>query len=612
MQKLTDIERTLRQIAQTMPQPAWTARPDGGSDFMNDRGLAYTGQTAEQNADWGWCEKFFPADLESLMQQVTHSLTNGNEFEVECRIMHLPMGIYRWNRVHGVAFRDDAGNIQKWFGTWTDIHDHKIAQEEARKKAEQLELLTKNIPAIIWLADSNGNLDFISSYWLKYTGSEWSTAVTMLDKFVHPDDYQECARMWKDALVNKKKIETEFRLKRASDNKYVWNVVRIEPLISDDEKLVGWIGTIQDVNAQKEAESFLQLVIDTIPGIIWWKDTNSRYLGCNMSLALKAGKNNTKEIIGKSDFELPWVSQAAQFRAADERVMKTNAADYHIVEPIEHHDGKISWLDTSKVPLHDAQGNVTGTVGNSVDITTIVKLTEQREDFMASLAHDLKVPIVGAIRAFDVLSSGLVGPLTDDQAIFVKKLHRSHEHLLSLIQNLLQVLRYEASADEMQVDPCELSSVFNACLSDLQSTAKDKDIEIQTEISEEITAIADHLAMKRLLMNLVSNAIKFTPKGGRIVVVAKKEGSDIIISVSDTGTGISKEDQKKLFQRFWQGGGVKKYAAETGLGLYLCRQIAEGHGGTIAVESAEGKGATFLVTFPQAGPSSRVELRLRQ
>jgi signal transduction histidine kinase len=251
---------------------------------------------------------------------------------------------------------------------------------------------------------------------------------------------------------------------------------------------------------------------------------------------------------------------------------------------------------------------VTGTVGNSVDITAIVKLTEQREDFMASLAHDLKVPIVGAIRAFEVLTTGLIGPLTDDQADFVKKLHQSHEHLLSLIQNLLQVLR--ASADEMRVSPCELSSIFRACLTDLQSSAKDKNIEIHEEIPAEVLATADHLAIKRLLMNLVSNAIKFTPRGGRVNVCVKTDGDNITILVSDTGTGVSKEDQKRLFQRFWQGGTVKKYAAETGLGLYLCRQIAEGHGGTIAVESEEGEGATFLVSFPRKGPSRRVELRL--
>jgi PAS domain S-box-containing protein len=609
---MTDIDRTLRKIAQTMPQPAWTARPDGSGDFMNNRGLSYAGQTAQQHTDWGWCEKFFPADLEHLMQKVTHSLSSGDEFEAECRIMHAPTENYRWNRVHGVAFRDDAGNIQRWFGTWTDIHDQKIAQEEARAKAEQLELLTKNLPAIIWLADANGKPEFISSYWLKYTGSEWSSAVTMLDKFVHTEDYEKCATIWKDALQNKKKIEIEFRLKRASDYKFVWNVARIEPLLNDDESLMGWIGTIQDVNAHRESESFLQLVIDNIPGIIWWKDINSRYLGCNRKMALMAGANNPKELIGKSDFDLPWAGQALQYRIADKRVIDSNTADYHIVEPIEQHDGKIAWLDTSKVPLRDAEGNVTGTVGNSVDITKIVKLTEQREDFMASLAHDLKVPIVGAIRAFDVLNSGLVGPLTDDQAKFVKKLHQSHEHLLSLIQNLLQVLRYEASADEMQIDHCELSSVFRSCLSDLQSIAKDKKIEIKEEIPEEIMAMADHLAMKRLLMNLVSNAIKFTPNGGRIAVAVKKYETDITISVTDTGAGINKEDQKKLFQRFWQGGGVKKYAAETGLGLYLCRQIAEGHGGQIAVESEAGAGATFLVRFPRKGPSSRVELRLQQ
>jgi PAS domain S-box-containing protein len=449
----------------------------------------------------------------------------------------------------------------------------KIAQQELRKKAEQLDLLTKNIPAIIWLADANGNPEFISSYWLKYTGADWSNEPTKLKEFVHPADYEKCSAIWKSARENKKKIEIEFRLKRASDRKYVWNVARIEPLLDGNDNLIGWIGTIQDVNAQKESESFLQLVIDSIPGVIWWKDINSRYLGCNTRMAVKAGFKSPQEMIGKNDFDLPWEDQALQYRVDDKRVMDTNTADYDIVETITGYDGKTSWLDTCKVPLHDPEGNVTGTVGNSVDISTIVKLTEQREDFMASLAHDLKVPIVGAIRAFEVLTSGLVGPLTADQTDFVKKLHGSHEHLLSLIHDLLQVLRYEASADEMQIAPCDLSSIFRTCLGDLESTAKDKEIDMKEEIADQIQAMADHVAMKRLVMNLVSNAIKFTPMGGRIIVAARAEENDVTISVSDTGAGINKDDQKLLFQRFWQGGGVKKYAAETGLGLYFAARL---------------------------------------
>ncbi len=136
-----------------------------------------------------------------------------------------------------------------------------------------------------------------------------------------------------------------------------------------NDNLIGWIGTIQDVNAQKESESFLQLVIDSIPGVIWWKDKDSKYLGSSRNNALRAGLKETREIIGKSDHDLPWKDQADFFVECDRRVMETNTPEYHIIERIELADGRKAWLDTNKVPLHDAEGNCVGKVGNYADIT---------------------------------------------------------------------------------------------------------------------------------------------------------------------------------------------------------------------------------------------------
>ena len=350
-----------------------------------------------------------------------------------------------------------------------------------------------------------------------------------------------------------------------------------------------WFVTCTDLELLESIESItpehgfqvqLQQVIDSIPGPIWWKDKYYKYLGCNTEAAKKAGLDSPSDIVGKTDYDLHWAEQAENFNAGDRIAMERKEGQYHELQAIDF-DGHTTWFDTYKVAFYDTDGKVAGTVGSSLDVTSLIKLTEQREDFMASLAHDLKVPIIGAIRAFEVLSEGLVGPLTDDQKLFVRKLEQSHQHLLALIKNLLQVLRYEASADVLTINKCNLTRLFQSCLAEIQGMAQDKSIEIQEQFPKECIVMADPLALNRLFTNLVSNAIKFAPRHGLIKVSVHEQGDTVSISVTDTGAGISREDQKKLFQRFWQGGDVKKYAAETGLGLYLCRQIAQGHGGSI-------------------------------
>jgi signal transduction histidine kinase len=140
--------------------------------------------------------------------------------------------------------------------------------------------------------------------------------------------------------------------------------------------------------------------------------------------------------------------------------------------------------------------------------------------------------------------------------------------------------------------------------------AAHKNINLVTKIPDTIEATADWLAIKRLLLNLLGNALKFTPTGGVVEVEICTEDGDLIFKVKDNGIGIPPEDKSRLFQRFWQGGAVRRYAAETGLGLYLCRQIAEGHGGKIWVDSELGHGSIFTVRIPIDGPQRCVDLRL--
>jgi len=145
----------------------------------------------------------------------------------------------------------------------------------------------------------------------------------------------------------------------------------------------------------------------------------------------------------------------------------------------------------------------------------------------------------------------------------------------------------------------DVSELLHSVVASMQPLAFEKSIELKETIPGGLRARIDALSVKRLLQNLISNAVKFTPTGGKVALTVRDNEATFCIMVSDTGDGIAKEDQSKLFQRFWQGGAVKRYAAETGLGLFLCRQIAEAHGGRIEVVSELGHGSHFMVTLPK-------------
>jgi len=132
--------------------------------------------------------------------------------------------------------------------------------------------------------------------------------------------------------------------------------------------------------------------------------------------------------------------------------------------------------------------------------------------------------------------------------------------------------------ETLDLSEVDVSELLHSVVASMQPLAFEKSIELKETIPGGLRARIDALSVKRLLQNLISNAVKFTPTGGKVALTVRDNEATFCIMVSDTGDGIAKEDQSKLFQRFWQGGAVKRYAAETGLGLFLCRQIAEAHG----------------------------------
>jgi signal transduction histidine kinase len=196
----------------------------------------------------------------------------------------------------------------------------------------------------------------------------------------------------------------------------------------------------------------------------------------------------------------------------------------------------------------------------------------------------------------------MFGELNEKQEEYSKDIHASGQHLLSLINDILDLSKIEAGRMELELTDFHLPTALDNALTLVRERAARRSLTLQTSVDERLGEVrADERKIRQVVLNLLSNAIKFTPEGGRIEVGAVPKDGSVEISVSDNGVGIAPADQEAVFEEFRQVGTAEKKADGTGLGLTLCRKFVELHGGRIWVKSQVGAGSTFTFTLPLAG-----------
>jgi signal transduction histidine kinase len=223
-----------------------------------------------------------------------------------------------------------------------------------------------------------------------------------------------------------------------------------------------------------------------------------------------------------------------------------------------------------------------------------------KSEFLANMSHELRTPLNAIIGFSEVLQEKLFGELNDKQAEYTDDILTSGRHLLSLINEILDLSKVEAGRMELELATFDLPLAIDNARTFVRERAATHGITLDVKIDERLgDVVGDERKVKQILLNLLSNAVKFTPEGGRIGIAARKTNGSVEISVSDTGIGIAEEDQPKIFEEFRQVVGDFAHKSEgTGLGLTLAKKFVELHGGRIWVESEVGKGSTFTFTLP--------------
>jgi two-component system cell cycle sensor histidine kinase PleC len=373
---------------------------------------------------------------------------------------------------------------------------------------------------------------------------------------------------------------------------------------------------------------FLEALIDAMPVSITFKDTELRYryanrlrraaLGDAASLGGTSPGGNT--VIGRRLSEVMPGEAAAVVEAADRAVLSTGAPQ-QFEQVRRGPDGApiVTW--SLKTPFRETDGTVRGIITCGVDITRLkeaeVELVAQREKaeaanraksaFLASMSHELRTPLNAIINFADVLGRGYLGELRERQQEYVGDIRRSGELLLKLVNDLLDLSNLEIGRQVLVLSECSFDGVATAALNMVQAQAEEAGVALDFSPTG-ITVRADERALTQILVNLLGNAIKFTPAGGRIALRARHSSGGICIDVADTGHGMTEAQRKSALSATLvpnlETGLADPYKTRpkggAGLGLAICRRLVEQHQGTLDIESEYGHGSTVHVVLPAA------------
>lgn len=510
--------------------------------------------------------------------------------------------------------KSSTGEIVAVLGIMRDTSENDRAQIELHESEERFKRMADVVPSLVWMSGKDGQRIFFNKRWLEFTGRSADQEMgTGYMRNFHPQDIQRFVDLYTKAVAAQQDFHIEYRVRR-HDGQFRWILDTGSPLITREGNLIGYVGLCADISETRMTQNRIDAAlrdrkepppstVENAPIGIWKLDNEFHITKANATvakqLAMEPGQfmgRKLPEIVTSLPTEVlaSVLSRGERFHLENQPIVRGDAGT------------PCGYWDVAVWPLKGEHNAIVGVCMSTMEVTERQRLLQQKEDFIATLVHDLKTPLIGADKTLESLMNGALGIVDSGQVNVLSMLKRSNQQLLSMVQNLIEVYRFDSDTSQFTFETTDLKELLVTCTDELAALAKQRGIKLIMNVPEMLPSVkGDRLALRRVFLNLLDNALKFTPRDGVIEVFAEQSGDSVTTHVRDSGIGIPPEEQSKLFQRFWQGERGKRYAVGTGLGLYLCREIITAHRGQITVTSAENEGTTFTVRLPTLPSSPR-------
>lgn len=497
-----------------------------------------------------------------------------------------------------------------------DLNGRKRAEARLRASEERFRTLAANAPIGVFLTDPEGVITFVNDRYTAITGrTTEEVSEASWTEGLHPDDREAVSSRWGKAAREERDFASEYRVIRP-DGRIVWLHGRSAALRDETGSATGFVGTISDITGRKLAEAerdrFFSLSLDLLAisdfhG--YFRRFNPAWTGI---LGFTAQELKSARLI---DLVHPQDREATDNESAR---LKRGGAITRFENRLMTKDGAYRWVSWNAASDMDHKliYSIARDVTESRELqeqlrqknqelerqnTEVATATRLKSEFLANMSHELRTPLNGIIGFAEVMRDGHGGPVTEAHEEFLDDILLSSRHLLRLINDILDLSRVEAGKLTFRPERVELETIIREVIHTQREMASRNRVEVDVEVDPSLAEVElDPARLRQVLYNYISNALKFTDSGGRVVVRANSISGDMFrLEVQDTGIGIRPEDIGKLFSEFQQldEGSSKKYQG-TGLGLALTKRIVEAQGGSVGVSSRPREGSTFYAILP--------------
>jgi len=493
------------------------------------------------------------------------------------------------------------------------------AIQETEASEERFRSLSAASPIGIFQTDARGLCIYVNERWQQITeltfaeaeGEGWSRAI-------HPEDRAAVAAEWTRTAGAESEFSREFRVLRPS-RETRWVHARAQAVLSDRGRVLGYVGTVEDITERKRAEEVLResqeryrSIIETAQDAFISIDTNGVISDWNSQAELTFGWPRA-DIIGQSLTETLIAPRYREAYRQEFRPFLSTEEGPLLNKRLElvalHHTGhefpvELTIWPGQRGPTHSFNAFVR-------DISERRAVERMKEEFVAVVSHELRTPLTSMRGALGLLSSGLVGALPEKGQRMLEIAVNNTDRLVRLINDILDIERMQSGKVLLQYRRCEAATLLSQASDEMRALAEKADITIAVS-PQPLQLWVDPDRLVQTLTNLLSNAIKFSPPQTTVRLSVQRQGENALFTVQDQGRGIPSDKLESVFERFQQvDASDSRQKGGTGLGLAICRSIVQQHGGRIWVESAVGTGSTFSFSLPlgdvSAKPASRPE-----